>query len=362
MRHRTEDTRTYPCQVCGGELEFHIGEQRLRCPSCGTTAELAEVTGQVVENDLRAALAAQQQRQAGHQSLVQGEKEIVCQNCGGHTTFTGTWTAQRCPYCATPIQRDDVHDAPERLPVDAVLPFTVDQRTAEGQLKDWVSSRWFAPTEFKEYSRAGSFQSVYTAYFTYDAETETTYRGQRGDNYTVTVGSGQNRRTETRTRWRPAAGRIQTSFDDVAVLANTGLNTRYVNRLEPWPMEQVRPFSPEFLAGHLSRTYDHTVDHCLEDAQRQMDQVITQQVRRDIGGDHQRIHHKDTRWGAMTFKHVLLPIWLLTVIYGGATYQVMINGTTGEVVGERPYSKVKIAAAVAIAILIVIIIAVARSG
>ena len=178
LRHRTEDTRTYPCTVCGSELEFHIGEQRLRCPSCGTVAAFAEGDEQVAENDLRAALAVQQARQHDHQSLVQGEKEIVCQNCGGHTTFTGTWTAQRCPYCATPIQRDDVHDAPERLPVDGVLPFSIERTTAEGHLKDWVSSRWFAPNEFKEYSRAGSFESVYSAYFTYDAETDTAFRGQ----------------------------------------------------------------------------------------------------------------------------------------------------------------------------------------
>ena len=95
---------------------------------------------------------------------------------------------------------------------------------------------------------------------------------------------------------------------------------------------------------------------------RRWTSIITQKVRRRIGGDQQRIGSKQTRWGAMTFKHVLLPIWLLTVIYSGTTYQVMINGVTGQVSGERPYSKVKIAAAVTAAILVIVLIMVIRSG
>ena len=37
---------------------------------------------------------------------------------------------------------------------------------------------------------------------------------------------------------------------------------------------------------------------------------------------------------------------LLTVVLSGVAYQVFINGITGEVQGQRPYSKVKIAFAV----------------
>src|SRR5690606_34037221 len=224
MFQRTEQTRTYPCGTCGGQLEFHIGQQQLVCPHCGNTQALVESTGTVEERDLHAAIAALHQRAAEAQQLVSGEKEVVCQNCGGHTTFTGTLTATRCPYCATPIQRDDVHEAPARLAVDGVLPFQVDRRSADQAIDEWINSRWFAPNEFKKYATTGSFNSVYCAYFTYDAMTTTRYTGRRGDDYTVTVGSGENRRTETRTRWRPAAGTVRDAFDDLPVPANTGLD------------------------------------------------------------------------------------------------------------------------------------------
>jgi DNA-directed RNA polymerase subunit RPC12/RpoP len=364
MLHQTEQTRTYPCRRCGGDLEFAIREQQLRCPHCGNTEEIVDDEDrEVVEQDFRAALAALEQGVLDRTgSQVAGEKEVVCQNCGGHTTFTGSLTATRCPYCATPIQRDDVHDAPSRLAVDGVLPFQVDRTTAEAAIGQWIDSRWFAPNEFKKYSTTGSFTSVYAAYFTYDADTTTRYTGMRGDNYTVTVGSGENRRTEVRTRWSPRSGTVVNRFDDVPVLANEGFDRRHIQALEPWPTERSRPFSAEYVAGHLSRTYDHGVDECFSTARSRIEDDVRETVRRDIGGDHQRISSMSVHYGSLTYKHLLLPIWLLTVMYQQQPFQVFINGVTGEVHGERPWSWVKIAIAVAVALVVLGVLLVLYQG
>ena len=345
--HRTELTRTYPCNNCGGELEFDIAAQDLGCAHCGNHVPI-DVDGvpRPQEQDLDAAIAAVRSGAVERMQTSADEHEVVCQNCGGHTTFTGSLTATRCPYCATPIQRDDVHQAPARLPVDGVLPFRVPPKVARDKIQDWINSRWFAPNAFKKYSRTGSFASVYGAYFTYDARTRSEYRGQRGDNYTVTVGHGENRRTETRIRWRRVSGVVTNDFDDVTVLANEGLERKYVSALEPWPTSEASGFNPQYLAGHLARTYDHDVEECFGEAKQRIDAAIEQSIRRDIGGDHQRIHQVNTRYWDLTYKHLLLPIWLLTVLFSGAVYQVFINGVTGEVQGQRPYSKVKIALAV----------------
>jgi DNA-directed RNA polymerase subunit RPC12/RpoP len=363
LKHVTEQTRTYPCRACGGELEFHIGQQKLVCPHCGGEQELVEAADRaVVEKDLRAAVAELRSRAADSEQLVAGTKEVVCQNCGGHTTFTGTLTATRCPYCATPIQRDDVHDAPARLSVDGVLPFRMDRKQAEERLAKWVSSRWFAPSEFKTYHRTGSFASVYAAYFTYDADTATRYRGERGDDYTVEVGSGDNRRTETRTEWRRVSGTVRDEFDDLPVLANDGFDRTHVAKLEPWPTKEVKPYSPEYVAGHLCRTYDRDVEACFGEAEQRMEQTIEGTIRRDIGGDHQRIHSRTTTYRSLSFMHLLLPIWLLTVIYDGKPFQVVMNGVTGQTHGERPWSKVKLAVAAAVALAVVVVVVMLVQG
>lgn len=354
--HSTEATRTYPCDSCGSELQFDIKLQKLKCPSCGIVHELSvDTTQNAVEQDLRSALAAlRETKMHGQQSLIGEVKEIVCQNCGGHTTFTGSLTAERCPYCATPIQRDDVHNAPSRLAVDGVVPFQIDQKAATELIDKWINSRRFAPSEFKTYNRTGSFSSVYTAYFTYDAETDTAYAGERGVNYTVTVGSGDDQRTETRTDWTNVSGQVHNSFDDITVFANEGFERNRIAKLEPWPTNTAKPYSAEFVAGHLCRTYDHDVEECMTEATTQMESGIDQTIKRDIGGDQQRIHQRQIAWQQMTYKHLLLPIWLLTVIYQEKPFQVYINGVTGEVQGARPWSKVKIIVAAVIALVVII--------
>ncbi|CAN5166257.1 hypothetical protein BH20ACT3_BH20ACT3_16960 [soil metagenome] len=171
----------------------------------------------------------------------------------------------------------------------------------------------------------------------------------------MTVGSGDNRRTETRTRWRRVSGHVADTFDDVCVLANEGFDRGRIKALEPWPTQSAKPFAQEFVAGHLCRTYDHDAGESFGEARSEMESAIESTVRRDIGGDHQRISRRDTSYDTLTYKHLLLPIWLLTVIFEQKPFQVFINGVTGEVQGERPWSKIKIAAAIALALVVVVV-------
>ena len=357
------DISSRPCENCGGQLRFDIEHQQLGCMSCGHLQDIVNPDGAIVEEqDFQAMMVAARANKNERLHHQEGEKEVICQNCGGHTTFVGTLTTTRCPYCATDLARTDIHEAPNRLAVDGVLPFAITDSIAEDKLKEWIGKRWFAPNEYKKYSTSGSFQSVYAAYFTYDADVTTDYDGSRGTTRTRTVGSGQNRRTETYTSWQNVSGRVFNQFDDITVLANTGFNPTYVAKLEPWPTRGLQPYNPDYIAGHLCRTYDVDAKECFSEAHRRIKQGVEQTIRRDIGGDQQRIRRMNMQMANLTYKHVLLPIWLLTVLYDGQAMQVFMNGTTGEIHGQRPWSKVKIIAAVVAVILVIILIAAVRSA
>ncbi len=363
--HQSEQTRTYPCPSCGDQLAFDPRTQSLTCRSCGRTVAITAPEGQIEAHELGAAMARIRQSADQQMATLLGTaKEVVCQNCGGRTRFEGTVTATRCPYCASVIARNDIQDAPARLPADGVIPMQVDEKTARTMIDKWINSRWFAPTEFKKYREVGAFTSLYASYFVYDAESTTEYRGQRGIEYTVSVGSGDNEHLETRVNWYPVSGVVQNTFDDVPALANTGFDTQRVRELEPWPTEHALPYTPEYMAGHATRTYDLDAEQAFGEARSQMEPVVDNTIRADIGGDRQQINWRDIRFDTIAFKYLLLPMWLLTVVYEGRPFQVFINGVTGEVQGQRPWSKVKIiAASVAITVLIlaiVILIQVAR--
>ena len=116
--YEQEDVGDRPCSACGGTLVFDIPTQGLKCTHCGNAEEIVHAEGAAVEEqNIKRAMAAAH-GMGDRLAHYEGEKEIICQNCGGHTTFTGTFTSTRCPYCATPLQRTDVHEAPDRLAVD----------------------------------------------------------------------------------------------------------------------------------------------------------------------------------------------------------------------------------------------------
>ena len=88
-----------------------------------------------------------------------------------------------------------------------------------------------------------------------------------------------------------------------------------------------------------------------------MERVIYNDVRQDIGGDEQRIDSIDSDYRAETFKHVLLPVWMAAYKYSGKSYRFLVNGQTGEVQGERPWSVWKIALAVIAALIVAGVVA-----
>ena len=349
--------RIFPCGECGADLEFSIGTQSLKCPFCGAvkTIEVAEDAA-VVEHDFHAMLEQlKSQRAQGVQNdeTAEGEHAIRCGSCGAEVVFQGTLTSSQCPYCACPLQRDKIHDAPTRVPVDGVLPFQVSEPDAAAQLRTWVGSLWWAPNEFLRQGASGKFNGVYLPYYTFDALTFTRYAGQRGDYYFVTVGEGKDQRQERRTSWSLRSGDFQRFFDDLLIVATSDQSKALIESLEPWPLERCLPFTQQVLAGFFARTYDVPLEDGFSQARQRIETALTSDVRQRIGGDEQSITSQKTSYSGVTFKHLLLPVWMLAYRYHEKSYQVVINAVTGEVSGERPYSVAKIVSAVLFVVVIV---------
>jgi hypothetical protein len=177
------------------------------------------------------------------------------------------------------------------------------------------------------------------------------YSGQRGDDYTATetyteTDSDGNTQTKTRTvvhtRWTWVSGEVQHFFDDVLVCASKGMPDDLVMTLEPWDLGKLEVFRPDYLSGFKTERYAVGLTAGFERAKQLMRPTIERLVCEDIGGDHQRIDSLQTRHLGVTFKHLLLPIWLASYRYRNELYQIMVNARTGEVVGRRPYSVAKI--------------------
>lgn len=178
----------------------------------------------------------EQAAQRGPLSL-EGENEVVCSKCDGHLTFTGT-APEPCPFCLTSLGGADVCAAPDRLAVDAVLPFALDAAAVEEAAERWIQKRKGAPKAFKKMRDLGSLVSVYASYFTFDVGVQTHYIGQRGMEQTSPMSASDDSITSTFMQWEPASGIVFNTFENVMVLANTGFDDDHVHELEAWPTDE----------------------------------------------------------------------------------------------------------------------------
>jgi len=73
-----------------------------------------------------------------------------------------------------------------------------------------------------------------------------------------------------------------------------------------------------------------------------MEQQLRVLCAREVPGDTHRNLRIEPHYSGETFKHILVPVWLLTYDYGRRTFQVLANAVTGRLAGRYPKSWVKI--------------------
>ena len=382
----------YPCENCGASLEFSPGQQSLVCPYCGHEQHIGPGPARAPSRQNRDGPWGDQailetpttgralQWDASHKApalveipldqglnldrasdLTQAVRTLSCPNCGAKVEVTSDQHATACPFCATAVVTDT--GTTRLLKPQGVLPFVITQEQAKAALESWLKGLWFAPSGLTAYARRGKrMNGIYSPFWTFDAATRSAYSGARGDWYYETVWvtrqvNGQNQRVAQqvrRTRWTPVSGQVARDFNDVLVLAASSLPRRITDALTPWDLSHLVPYRPEYLAGFLAEGYTIPLASGHDIARQEMAGVISMDVRRAIGGNEQQVGSIQTRHHAETFKHILLPVWTAAYRYNGTSYRFVVNGQSGRVQGERPWSVWKIALAGMLALVLVL--------
>ncbi len=337
----------YPCPSCGAILVFDPQAASLLCPYCGWKQEIPKSAEQVQERSFEEYLRP---RAGQLERLAQNALEVQCSSCGAIVTFVPPEVARECDFCGAKIVAQPKSADPTVAP-EGVLPFRIAQQQASAAVKQWISTRWFAPNALKKFASPDAIDGVYLPFWTYDTHTTSYYTGERGEHYydteyyTETDSQGnsvQKTRQVQKTRWYSASGTVARWFDDILIPATRSLPVNRLRALEPWDLQELRAYEPAYLSGFKAQRYQVELPEGFEQAKQVAAGVIEGDVRRDIGGDEQRVHNISTNYSAITFKHLLLPVYAGAYRLNQKVYQVVINGRTGEVQGDRPYSVWKI--------------------
>jgi hypothetical protein len=355
----------FTCPSCGGEAQWNPAKQALVCPFCGTVspAQLNQATGEITEHCLVTAL---RNIDEGHRGWDTQKVSVKCQSCQAISVFDPNRVSQRCDFCGSsaliPIEQQSRTIRPESL-----LEFKIAETQVRDSVRQWYGSRWFAPNKLKSRALTDTLHGIYIPYWTFDAQVHADWTAMSGDyyyeteSYTDAQGRSATRQVQ-KIRWYPTSGSLDHFFDDELVAATRGVRIDLLQKVEPFPSTtELKPYDPGYLGGWVVEQYQIDLVAAAQRSQEIMEAKTRSMCASQVPGDTHRDLDVSADFSAQTFKHILVPVWLVTYDYGTKSFQIVVNGYTGAIAGKHPLSWIKIALLV-LTILILILIIAAASG
>lgn len=341
------ETTLFKCPSCGNNLEFNPTLHKLVCPYCKTEKEIDDVEV-ADENNFNEDVILQ--------SDVNNDVEIYrCANCGALSEKRKDGIAFECPYCkkTNVVLEEDI----KGIKPTGVIPFAVGMEKTGEIAKDWIKSKLYAPSKIKKTRFDSFFKGIYTPCWTFDSDTFSVYDGRVGNYYTVTVGSGKNRRTETRIRWRNVSGSVSRFFDDIKIQAGSTVEEKSMEKISKYNTNKAVKYENKFLAGFTAVHYSKGIKQAWNEAKEEIHDVTDQEIRQRCNADVVDYINIKTSYSNSKYKYILLPVWIGTYYFSSKPYSMIVNGVNGEIWGKYPKSPLKILLTVILGLSLVALIA-----
>src|SRR5437588_3531156 len=309
--------KKFSCPACGAEARWDPAKKALVCPFCGTTSpaqvELSASGEQIIqEHDLAAALRGIPDDQRGWQAQ---KVSVKCQSCQAISVFDPGRVGQRCDFCGS-TQLVPYEEIKEAFRPESLLPMKISENQVRDSIRRWYASRWFAPNKLKHAALTDTVKGLYIPYWTFDAQVHADWTAESGyyyyetESYRDSNGEARTRQVQ-KVRWVPASGELDHFFDDELVPASRGVQSEMLRKIEPYPTKELAPYNAGFLSGWVVERYQIDLAAAAQAARTRMQEETEGLCAEAVPGDTHRNLEVEADFSGQTFKHILVPLWLL---------------------------------------------------
>jgi predicted RNA-binding Zn-ribbon protein involved in translation (DUF1610 family) len=335
------ETVHFACPRCGGSTAYSAADGGLLCTSCdyyeppqqeavGKQAEAFEFTVETLQH-------------AAAHGWGQARKELQCQGCGAYTSLPVDSLSHTCPFCGSNnvIQTQSAQDA---LRPRFLIPFKVEPDRCYAIAREWLGSSWMTPGSLKRLAKVAEFTGIYLPFWTFDANTTASWKAEVGHTTTYRDSKGRSR---SRTTWKWESGRAQLNIENLVIPGTSKVSNRLLRQIRNFNFHDLAAYEPTYLAGYQAQAYDITLEQSWETARHDMREQTRQACRNQASTRKIRNFSMELDFSNESWRYVLLPVYLANYHYEQKTFQVMVNGQTGEISGQRPADWAKVLLVVA---------------
>ncbi|MBK9272460.1 MAG: hypothetical protein IPM48_12785 [Saprospiraceae bacterium] len=329
------------CPSCGGSIGFDPKTTQLLCEYCGYNESLPNKNDQIKE--------LKYSRNEGEEELFyldpESKKAYHCNSCGATVLVDADQIKSNCSFCASEVTLIDAFQQRIIKPA-GIIPFYLGKKEAENKFSDWIKQGWFHPSKLKDAASLDALVGIYTPFWTFDFQVYAEWCGEAGYYYTEYHNAYVNgkwvTKPVTKVRWVYRSGTLNHFFDDILIAASDMIDPKFRSKIAGYRLNEMVNFDTRFMMGWQSELYNQNIQSCYELAERQVMEQVRHMCSGQLGGNTQRNLHVTTQLSQQTYKHVYLPLWISAYKYQGKVYKILINGQTGKVYGDKPWSWIKI--------------------
>ncbi len=320
-------SRTFDCPQCGGGMRYDPASTDLKCERCGHVIVVEEKPATEVEQVLDIDLPTEK-----GQRWAEAQRRLTCQQCGATTIFPVGQTSGECPFCASTVLVAAREDE-AILPPQAIIPMAFEAEAMKKKFRKWLGSGFFAPDDLAKLTKGGGLHAAYIPFWVFEATVTTKWQAQ------VAEGYGNNK------QWIPRTGNHTFFFGDELIFGTKQLPRDLLGKAQPFDLNYLVEYKPEYLAGWPAATYDVALSEASLDARERMVNKAKRQLQYKAapGQEMRDLQISGSEFGGVTYKQILLPLWLGLYVYRGKRYRILINGQSGKVAGDKPTDSVKVA-------------------
>jgi hypothetical protein len=343
---QAEAPQSFKCPQCGAATKYDVAAGGVACEHCGfTTHTQAQTVGRQAQES---EFTLETLRQAEHGWGV-ARRELHCDACGADLAIAedagapGAALTATCPFCAS--NKVNVHTASsDQLRPRFLIPFKIQPEATRSLARDWLGRGWFHPSELATSAVVDHFSGIYLPFWTFSAKIASRWKAEVGyerqERY-YDAGS-KEWRTRTVVDWRWENGQVRINIEDLLVVGSSHLSQLILKRLYPFNLNELVAYAADFLAGWQAHAYDITLPQAWEGGKTEMRDQAKEACYADINSSHVRNFTMTADFADEAWRYLLLPVYITAYKFEDKVYQVMVNGQTGAVAGQKPVAWWKI--------------------
>jgi Zn finger protein HypA/HybF involved in hydrogenase expression len=327
-----QDVVDFHCPQCDGVSAYSAENGGLTCTYCGyyeppqqkVVGKQAEAFEFTVETMERVAHGWGTER-----------KELSCNRCAARTTISTDMLTHTCPFCGS-NQVVQVKAPQDVLRPRFLIPFTITAEECRRKTAVWLQDSWMLPAQLNRLAHQAEFTPIYIPFWTFDAVTQADWKAEVAHTKQKRVYRNGRWETRTVTEWRWESGHAQVETDDLLVNGSQRLSQHLLKQVQAYNLDELAAYEASYLAGIQAQAYDLGLEEAWDQGRRIMRARTKAACRAQATSPRMRNFSMNLAFKDENWRYLLLPLYLATYSYNGKAYQLLVNGQTGVLAGQRP--------------------------